>query len=186
MAAEPLQALAAALQACGADPPISAAAARAALDAANAAVQALLRLAADPAQHAAALDSAVGALTPWEQALSAGSRAGSRRLASSQPGQRRQRWTFPFRGANAWSPARPAPGSRRRAGATAGPERCAARVQVAAVLSLLDAGLACVQARLPPPKAERGAHDVRPSRVRWSKLPTAFSRGWRTRASHLL
>eukprot|EP00887_Chlorella_sp_A99_P007170 scaffold2.g7170.t1 len=141
MAAEPLQALAAALQACGADPPISAAAARAALDAANAAVQALLRLAADPAQHAAALDSAVG--------------------------------TFPFRGANAWSPARPAPGSRRRAGATAGPERCAARVQVAAVLSLLDAGLACVQARLPPPKAERGAHD----RLEDTGLPLAVRAG---------
>lgn len=60
---EPLQTLTAALQACSAEPPTAgagtAAAARAALGASDAAAQALLRSAADPTQNGAALEDAV-------------------------------------------------------------------------------------------------------------------------------
>ena len=66
---------------------------------------------------------------------------------------------FPFRGFT-FGPPPPPPGARRRAGAIADAERCAARLQAAAVLTLIDAGLACQQARLPPLAAERGARDV--------------------------
>lgn len=56
---EALQALTAALQACGTEPQTSPSGARAALAAADAAARALLHLAADPAQHAAALAGAL-------------------------------------------------------------------------------------------------------------------------------
>ena len=69
---------------------------------------------------------------------------------------------FPFQGFSLFGPPPPPPGARRRAGATAGPERCAARLQAAGVLTLLDAALACLQAQLPPPAAQRGARDVPP------------------------
>ncbi|PRW60903.1 serine threonine, partial [Chlorella sorokiniana] len=69
--ADVLQALTAALQACWGDasPTSDPTAARGALRAADVAAQALLRLAADPAQHAAALDSAVSAVTSWLKVL---------------------------------------------------------------------------------------------------------------------
>ncbi len=59
-----------------------------------------------------------------------------------------------------FGPPPPPPGARRRPGATASPQRCAARLQAAAALTLLNVGLACLQARLPQPAAERGVLDV--------------------------
>lgn len=69
---------------------------------------------------------------------------------------------FPFWGFSLFGPPPPPPGARRRVGATAGPERCAARLLAAGVLTLLDAALACQQARLPLAAAGRGARDVQP------------------------